>query len=199
MIRGIVGINGAGKTTYLRRRVGELERKKVRVGYLPDTPTIPVEVTALELLWRVGVMNGVADAQQKATDLLDFLLIEDFDTQPVAHYSMGNYKKTALALTLLIPAQVMLLDEPLENLDAISRKRAWAMFEQMADRGTEFEISTQDFDIAMACDHITVWADLQVVADGTPRDVLGRDPLRRLLELSQVDPSFRPPSWLGAR
>ncbi|MDY6049345.1 MAG: ABC transporter ATP-binding protein [Corynebacterium sp.] len=188
MIRSIVGLNGAGTSQYLRRRVGEEERHKVTVGYLPDIPTLPVEMSALELFTRVGAMRGVPNPAPRARELLDFLLIGSSSAAPIASYSVGNVHRVALALTLFLPAQVLLLDHPLELVDPLSRLRVWDEFERLADSGVQIEFSTHDLAAAMQCSEVAVMADGEIVAEGPPRVVLGRDPLGRLAALSGIGP-----------
>lgn len=112
MIIGLLGTNGAGKTTYLRRISADS-----LAAYLPDFPNIPVELPAVELITRVGRMRGIPDAESRARALVRQLSIVGGMDRPVATYSAGNFKKTALALVLLDPGPELFLDEPLETVD----------------------------------------------------------------------------------
>ena len=183
MLIGLIGINGAGKTTQLKCWY---QADAQQAAFLPDSPTIPIEVTAYELLFHVGKLHGLstAQAQSRAQLLVNALLIDGGHDRPIETYSAGNYKKTALATLLVQPKPTLYLDEPLETVDAISRQQIMAIVRQLADRGTNIFISTQDLEIAMACDEVQVFSELQVVASGQPEEILGGNPFERLLQYS---------------
>jgi len=183
MLIGLIGINGAGKTTQLKRWY---QADVEQAAFLSDSPVIPIEVTAYELLFHVGKLHGLsmAQAQSRAHILVETLLIDGGHDRPIEVYSAGNYKKTALATLLVQPKPTLYLDEPLETVDAISRHQIMVILKQLADRGTKIFISTQDLEIAMACDEVQVFSALQVVASGRPEEVLGSNPFERLLQYS---------------
>ncbi len=165
MLIGLIGINGAGKTTQLKHWY---QADVQQAAFLPDSPVIPIEVTAYELLFHVGKLYGVstAQAQSRAHILVETLLIDGGHDRPIEVYSAGNYKKTALVTLLVQPKPTLYLDEPLETVDAISRHQIMVILKQLAGRGTKIFISTQDLEIAMACDEVQVFSALQVVASG---------------------------------
>ena len=183
MLIGLIGINGAGKTTQLKRWY---QADMQQAAFLPDSPTIPIEVTAYELLFHVGKLHGLgtAQAQSRAHILVETLLIDGGYDRPIEVYSAGNYKKTALATLLVQPKPTLYLDEPMETVDAISRHQIMVILKQLAGRGTKIFISTQDLEIAMACDEVQVFSALQVVASGGPEEILGSSPFERLLQYS---------------
>lgn len=197
MIIGLVGVNGAGKTTYLRHLYGQ-SNKKIS-AFLPDAPVIPIEVTALELLQRTGVMRGLnkRDALARAEALCSKLLIDGASDRAIATYSAGNYKKTALAVTLMTTPVVLYLDEPLETVDAISRFQAMKIFRSLADTDTTIYLSTQDLDIAQQCDVVKVFANREIVAQGTPAAILGQRPYEQLMTLSQIDIDQGDLEWIA--
>lgn len=183
MLIGLIGINGAGKTTQLKHWY---QADMQQAAFLPDSPVIPIEVTAYELLFHVGKLHGLstAQAQSRAQLLVDALLIDGGHDRPIETYSAGNYKKTALATLLVQPKPNLYLDEPLETVDAISRHQIMVILKQLAGRGIKVFISTQDLEIAMACDEVQVYSGLQVVASGGPEEILGSNPFERLLQYS---------------
>ncbi len=183
MLTGLIGINGAGKTTRLKYLY---ETNVQTAAFLPDSPVIPIEVTAWDLLFHVGKLHGLEHdtAKSRAQVLVDTLLIDGGHDRPIGVYSAGNYKKTALATLLVQPPKTLYLDEPLETVDAISRHQVMTILRQLADNGTEILISTQDLHIAMQCDEVQVFSKLNVVAAGTPAEILGEDPFQQLLKYS---------------
>ena len=184
MLIGLVGINGAGKTTQLKRWY---QLNSGKASFLPDSPVIPIEVTAYELLFHVGKLHGLEkdQAQSRAQQLVDMLLIDGGYDRPIEVYSAGNYKKTALATLFVEPRQLLYLDEPLETVDAISRHQIMTILRKLADNGSKIFVSTQDLEIAMKCDEVQVFSALQVVARGNPTEVLGNTPFERLLQYSK--------------
>ncbi|MFI5504120.1 ATP-binding cassette domain-containing protein [Corynebacterium kutscheri] len=191
MISGLLGVNGSGKTTHL------LELHRIEPGsFLPDYPTIPIDLTAFELLWRVGKMKRIDNAEQRAKQLCSTLMIDGGFDRPISTYSAGNYKKAAIATLLLERPERLYLDEPLETVDVISREILMDIFQAMSKSGTHISISTQDILLSMRFDHIKVFSHLNVVMEGTPENVLGENPMERFLELSKVtlQPNLLP--WL---
>ncbi|GAA1473195.1 hypothetical protein P4N68_09405 [Corynebacterium felinum] len=99
-------------------------------------------------------------------------------------YSAGNYKKTAIATVLLQRPAIAYLDEPLETVDSIARERVMEIFRTMSAAGSSLFISTQDIDLCMSFDYVQVFAQLTIVAEGTPEEVLGTNPRQRFFELT---------------
>ena len=196
MITGLIGINGSGKTTRLKNLYAQ--HAPGAAQFVPDNPIIPIEVSAHELLHRLGRMHQLprAEAKRRATILCDELAIDGGTTRAISTYSAGNYKKTALAIVFIKPARHLYLDEPLEMVDAISRARILRILRRISNLGHQVTISTQDFTIAEQCDAIEVMADLEVVAEGAPRAVLGDDPFARLMELSGAEFTDCQADWL---
>ena len=197
MITGLIGINGSGKTTRLKNLYAQ--HAPGAAQFIPDNPIIPIEVSAHELLHRLGRMHRLprTEAKRRATILCDELTIDGGTTRAISTYSAGNYKKTALATVFIKPAHHLYLDEPLEMVDAISRARILRILRRISNLGHQVTISTQDFTIAEQCDTIEVMADLEVVAEGTPRAVLGDDPFIRLMELSGAEFTDCQADWLA--
>ncbi len=197
MIIGLIGVNGAGKTTYLHQLYNQCD--KTTAAFLPDSPVIPIEITALELLQRTGVMRGLRkdEALVRAQALCTKLLIDGGTDRAISTYSAGNYKKTALAVTLMTTPAVLYLDEPLETVDAVSRFQAMKIFRALADVGTIVYISTQDLEIAQQCDVVKVFAQHDIVAQGTPAAVLGLRPFEQLMTLSNINLDHDNLEWIG--
>lgn len=190
--------NGSGKTTHLKSLYTELKKahSDKRVIFLNDTPIIPIELPALELIERVGIIRGLRrrEAKERAVQLCNGFMIKDASTMPVMHYSAGNYKKTALAIALIERPDHLLLDEPLEAVDPVSRLRIIETLENMSN--ISIYISTQDLDLAMRADEVLVFANLKPIAKGKPLNVLGEHPFQRFSELSGIAHETSNLKWL---
>ncbi|MEX0947043.1 MAG: ABC transporter ATP-binding protein, partial [Acidimicrobiia bacterium] len=134
---GICGPNGAGKTTMLRMACGLLRpdagrvevaghdvwvdpvTAKSRLGMVPDNPSMFTRLTGRELIEFTGLLRGM-DAEvvnERATNLLRLLDLEEAAGVLVADYSLGMAKKAAIACALLHNPRVLFLDEPFAGID----------------------------------------------------------------------------------
>ncbi|MFW9197899.1 ATP-binding cassette domain-containing protein [Corynebacterium striatum] len=192
MITGLIGVNGSGKTTYLK----QLHRNSGG-GFLPDYPNIPLELSAVELLWRVGAMRNIADPKGRAEELCSALLIDGAFDRNISTYSAGNYKKTALATLLMERPEWLYLDEPLETVDVVSQEIIFDILKGLSEAGTHVVLSTQDIQLSLRLEEVKVFSQLKVVAEGAPVDVLGEYPFKRFLELSGIVLKPRRIEWLS--
>ena len=122
---GIVGVNGCGKSTFLRLAAGVEAPDEgtvsydpnVRLGYLPQNPAFDPENTVMEQV-EAGLDPTAREiARYEAVEILTRLGIEDVN-QKMGTLSGGQRKRVALASTLVHPADLLLLDEPTNHLDA---------------------------------------------------------------------------------
>ena len=170
MITGLIGINGAGKTTHLKYL-----NCKTPGRYLPDYPNIPIEISAFELLLRVGAMKRINSMQERAQLLCS----------------------TSLAILLLDLPKILYLDEPLETIDIVSQKTITNILHDISNLGTNIVISTQDINLCMEFDYIKVFSKMEIITEGKPKDILGNDPLERFFELSNVSIPSHKLEWLS--
>jgi ABC superfamily ATP binding cassette transporter, ABC protein len=192
MITGLIGVNGSGKTTHLKYL-----NHKTPGRYLPDYPNIPIEISACELLLRIGAMRKINNIQERAQLLCSTLLIDGAFDRPISTYSAGNYKKTALATLLLDLPRILYLDEPLETIDMVSQKTITNILHEMSSLGTNIIISTQDISLCMNFDRIKVFSKLEIIAEGKPKDILGNNPLECFFKLSNVSIPSHKLKWLS--
>ena len=121
---GIIGINGTGKSTFLKVLAGRQEPDEgtvsrdpnVQVSYLPQNPEMDDEATVLEQVFRSFPPEFRALNEYEAKAMLNKLGISDFN-QAVGTLSGGQRKRVALAAALIHPADVLILDEPTNHLD----------------------------------------------------------------------------------
>ena len=139
-ITGLIGPNGAGKTTFLNLAVGMLRPSSGRVrvlgqdvwtdvsvrgrlGYCPDGERLFEWTTGRQFVVALGVYSGLAEreAERRADEALARLEMTDAAARPVREYSKGMRQKVKLAQAALHEPDLLILDEPLNGVDPVSR------------------------------------------------------------------------------
>jgi ABC-2 type transport system ATP-binding protein len=164
----LIGPNGAGKSTLLSMLAGSLEPSagtvervdSVRVGWVPQRPSLYDRLTARENLVLFARLEGEGDPGVAAGSLLStFDLPSD---RPAASLSVGNRQRLNVAIALLGEPRVLLLDEPTASLDAGQRRRLWEMV-----KGGTVVFSTQNLEeIGLYASRVVVLQRGHVAFDG---------------------------------
>ncbi len=188
---GLIGPDGAGKTTTLRVistamlptsghvRVNDLdvvpqaEAVKQVIGYMPQRFALYPDLTVIENLNFFADMFGAPAAERKAQvdRLLGFARLSGFKTRRAAQLSGGMQKKLALAATLMHRPRVLLLDEPTTGVDPVSRREFWDLLTQVHLEGVTIVISTPYLDEAERCTRVGLLHRGGLVACDTPTAV----------------------------
>ena len=184
---GIIGINGTGKSTLLKILAGMEEPdegKVIRaqgmvVRFLPQHPSFRPEDTLIEALLRE---NG--KTEEEATDLITDaknmmtrLGITDFN-ETCGHLSGGQKKRLALISVLLTPSDLLILDEPTNHLDITYQLELMDIVQGL---GRTVVAAIHDLNIAaMYCTRLFVMEKGQLVASGTPEEVLTPELIRQI-------------------
>lgn len=194
---GLIGHNGAGKSTCLRMITGllrptegsiridgidvvaePLEARK-RFGAVPEHPALYEYLTAREFLEFVAEVRGAGDIEA-ALDLTG--LGADAD-RLIREYSQGMRRKTSLAAAMLGDPSVLILDEALNGLDPPSAARVKGALRDAADRGTTVVLSTHVVETVQAvADRVVMLAHGRVVADENTAEMAAGDLERLFLE-----------------
>ncbi len=202
-MHGVIGPEGAGKTTLLRTILGLLKPDAGRVeyrragvllpfaevrpavAYLPQTQSLYADLSIDEHLEFFRQLYGIAPAEfrRRRAELLEMTRLADFVARPAGKLSGGMYKKLGLLCTLLRSPEVMLLDEPTNGVDPISRRELWELLYRLADRKILIVVTTAYMDEAERCAVVHLLADGRTVAEGEPRAVLERARARSFDEL----------------
>ena len=186
-IYGLLGPNGAGKTTTLRITAGLIEptagsvvvsgfdatkdplHAKTQIGYVAEIPILYESLTPRELFEFEGSVRALArePTDRKARQLAEaFEVASAFDT-PIATLSMGTKQKVAIIAALIHQPPVLLLDEPLNSLDARSSKILKEILSLHVQRGGAVLFSTHVMEIAQRlCSRIGIISGGKIVAEG---------------------------------
>lgn len=165
-IFGFIGLNGAGKTTTIRIITGLLshdegtvtlfgralrphDRETKRdIGVVLDEPLYFDWMSAPEYLRFAGIMEGLPEeaAEQRSAELLQFLDLAEKANDPIETYSTGMKKKVSLAAAVIHTPKLVILDEPLEGIDALAASAIKETLAMMASRGTTVFITSHVLD-----------------------------------------------------
>ncbi|OJX38840.1 MAG: hypothetical protein BGO78_11495 [Chloroflexi bacterium 44-23] len=188
---GLIGPDGAGKTTALRilatvlnptsgeARVGgfstrkQAEKIRRMIGYMPQNFSLYPDLSVKENLTFFADANGVGSQQKKERieRMLAFTRLEDFTTRRAGNLSGGMKKKLALACALMHEPKVLLLDEPSTGVDPVSRRELWLILAQVVDQGVTVLVSTPYMDEAERCHQVSVLYQGKILTSGTPTEL----------------------------
>jgi ABC-2 type transport system ATP-binding protein len=190
---GLVGPDGAGKTTTLRllaaimdptdgqaRVLGydtakEPEPIKRRIGYMAQRFNLYGDLTVSENLnFFADVFEVTGDVRQERIErLLGFSRLTEFRDRRAAHLSGGMQKKLALACTLIHTPEVIYLDEPTTGVDPVSRREFWDILTELHLQGITLVVSTPYMDEAERCSRVGLMYQGQMVVCDTPEQIRG--------------------------
>jgi ABC-2 type transport system ATP-binding protein len=188
---GLVGPDGAGKTTAIRALAGliDLDAGDARVlgmdpraggavrealGLLPQQYSLYRDLTVMENLTfysRLYVLPRDV-FRRRAERLLAITRLDRFTGRRADQLSGGMYKKLALAAALLHEPKVLLLDEPTNGVDPVSRRELWALLHEFVQAGMAVLVSTPYMDEAERCDRVGLAYRGRLLLEGEPGALL---------------------------
>jgi drug efflux transport system ATP-binding protein len=189
---GLVGADGAGKTTAIRALAGLVvpDAGEARVlgrdpqrggaalreslGLMPQQYSLYRDLTVAENLRFFARLSCLPRAvhRARAERLLALTRLERFVDRRADALSGGMYKKLALACALLHEPRVLLLDEPTNGVDPVSRRELWALLHEFVAGGMTVLVSTPYMDEAERCARVAVVHEGRLVLEGEPRALL---------------------------
>jgi ABC-2 type transport system ATP-binding protein len=200
---GLVGPDGAGKTTAIRILAGlaDADRGEARVlgrdparggaavreslGLMPQQFSLYRDLTVAENLVFFSRLYGLSRARfrERADRLLALTRLAPFSGRRADALSGGMYKKLALACALLHEPPVLVLDEPTNGVDPVSRRELWALLHEFVHAGMAVLVTTPYMDEPERCDRVGLVHAGRLIAEGAPRDLLAEGGHRTFEEL----------------
>lgn len=195
-IYGLIGPDGAGKTTLFRilvtllvpdRGSTRIEGYDVvrdyrtirsRIGYMPGRFSLYQDLTVAENLDFFATMFGTSVAENYENIREIYAQIEPFRDRRAGKLSGGMKQKLALCCALVHRPTVLFLDEPTTGVDAVSRKDFWNMLYRIRDAGVTMLVSTPYMDEASLCDRISLIQKGRIIETGTPAGIVAKYPHR---------------------
>jgi len=183
---GLIGSDGAGKTTAIRLMCGLLradagtirilghdpvrEHRAVteRVGYLSQRFSLYGDLTIDENIAFFAEIHGLRDFRQRRDQLLEMTQLTPFRARLADRLSGGMRQKLALACTLVHEPELILLDEPTTGVDPVSRREFWKLLSEFLSRGITILMSTPYLDEAERCSRVALMHEGRVLACDEP-------------------------------
>ena len=186
----LVGHNGSGKSTFLRLATGLLELTdgeitivgepagssvaRAAASFLPDEPVLYDDRSVREHLAYVAALHGVVAEPEDFDELLERVRLSHRADDLPARFSRGLRQKASIALGLVRPFEILLVDEPFVGLDAPGKAALLDIFSELHADGAAIVVATHDPDFVERVDRCVALHDGNVIHDGpaTPADVL---------------------------
>ncbi|WP_061290017.1 ABC transporter ATP-binding protein [Herbidospora cretacea] len=201
---GFLGPNGAGKSSTMRMiscvsapTAGELRilgmdpvrdgvAIRARLGVCPQLGNLDTDLSVFENLTTYARYFGLsrAEARRRAGELLEFVQLADRAKGKVEPLSGGMKQRLLIARAMVNDPEIMLLDEPTTGLDPQARHLLWERLYQLKQRGVTLVLTTHYMDEAeQLCDRLVVMDGGRIVAEGSPRELIGRYSTPEVVEL----------------
>jgi len=189
-IHGLLGPNGAGKTTAIKILCGLLKPnggegyvlgKKVpdrsilpEIGYMPQETALYLDLTVHGNLTLYGELFGLSKSRiaEREKELLDFVALQKWRDSLVSNLSGGMKHRVSLACSMIHEPKLLFLDEPTVGVDPELRASFWEYFGLLKKRSVTVVLTTHYMDEAQHCDRIALLRQGQLLAEGTPADVI---------------------------
>jgi len=186
---GLVGPDGAGKTTTIRMLCGLLpptsgrasvlgfdvvkdaERLKSRIGYFSQKFNLYGDLTVDENIEFFAEIHLVRDYRGRREELLEFTRLAPFRDRLAERLSGGMRQKLALACALIHTPRIIFLDEPTTGVDAVSRRDFWKILSSLLRSGITIVMTTPYMDEAERCSRIGLLGQGRLLAADTPQGI----------------------------
>jgi ABC-2 type transport system ATP-binding protein len=197
-IYGLIGPDGAGKTTSMRLLCGALQPDqhksglvtviqiagedmlkqtdiaRAQLGYLPQRFSMYEELTVLENLRFFAEVRGLSETswRPRCMQILEFVSLADFINRRAGQLSGGMRQKLGLAVALVHSPKVLLLDEPTTGVDPVTRQDFWQLILRLvAEEGVAVLVSTPYMDEAGRCGRVGFMRMGKILLEGKPDDL----------------------------
>lgn len=191
-MHGVIGPEGSGKTTLMRIMIGllnpnegsveyckngqmiDFESIRHTIAYMPQSQSLYPDLSIKEHLEFFRDLYSVTKDQYNklSSELLEITRLKNFLDRPAGKLSGGMYKKLGLMCALLRSPQIILLDEPTNGVDPISRREFWDLLYKLADQKILIIVTTSYMDEAERCAEVHLLNNGTVLAEGEPKILL---------------------------
>ena len=206
-IFGLVGPDGAGKTTVIRMIIGilapslgtltvlnstRLEDIKTEIGYVPQKFSLYGDLTVIENIRTIGALYGSSGKKVEALaeEILTFTNLLPFKDRLAANLSGGMKQKLALAAGLMHKPKIFFLDEPTTGVDPVSRREFWQMLYRLNKEGMTIFVSTPYMDEAELCTRVAFMHNGRIISCDSPRGLRSSYPYK-VMELAAASKNIK--------
>ena len=204
-VLGYLGPNGSGKSTTVKMIIGLIQptRGKVffqgrdihddlagyrsQLGYVPEEAQVYTHLSGLEYLQLVGRLRGMPEAliEQKARELLELLGLRGAEFSPMSSSSKGMKQRVLIAAALLHDPRLLIFDEPMSGLDAVSARMFKELLSLLSKEGKAILYISHVMEVVeRVCERVIVLTKGRVVADAAPGE------LTKLMKLPSLESVF---------
>jgi ABC-2 type transport system ATP-binding protein len=191
-MHGVIGPEGAGKTTLMRtilhllkpnegsieflqdEKLLSFESVRNNIAYMPQQQSLYPELSIDEHLHFFSKLYQIdaGEYKKRRKELLEITRLEPFVDRSAEKLSGGMYKKLGLMCALLRAPEIILLDEPTNGVDPISRREFWDLLYQLLEKKILIIVTTAYMDEAERCSIVHLLESGKVIAEGEPRELL---------------------------
>jgi ABC-2 type transport system ATP-binding protein len=186
---GVIGPDGAGKTTLFRILVtlllpatgtarvlgrdvvADLWDLRTRIGYMPGRFSLYPDLSVLENLTFFASLFDTTVAEARATIAPIWVQLEPFAGRRAGALSGGMKQKLALCCALVHRPEILILDEPTTGVDAVSRREFWDLLARLRAEGLPIVVSTPYMDEAVRCDRVSLMQGGRLLATDRPAEI----------------------------
>jgi lipooligosaccharide transport system ATP-binding protein len=190
---GLLGANGAGKSTTMRMLYGRTEPTagqlevlglvlpqqaplvRMLIGVVPQDDYLDNQLTVRENLEMTAAYFGLpdTDGRRRASELLELVQLSGRANDRPDKLSGGMRRRLALARGLINQPELVILDEPTTGLDPQARLVVWERLQALREQGSTLLMSTHYMEEASRlCDRVLIMSEGRIIADGTPADLI---------------------------
>jgi len=193
-ILGYLGPNGSGKSTTVKMLTGmikpsdgevlfqgrnihdDLTQFRAHLGYIPEEAQVYTHLSGLEYLELVGRLRGMSEKliETRARTMLQLLSLEASQYSLISEYSKGMKQRVLIAAALIHDPQLLIFDEPLSGLDAVTARLFKDLLVLLAREGKAILYISHVLEVVeRVCDRVIILSKGKVVADAPPQQLIG--------------------------